>query len=319
MLIRFWGTRGSLPAPLTAPRVEEKVRSALLKSLGKNLASEADVAEFMTRELDFVTTGCYGGNTSCVEVDIGGDEFVICDFGSGAREFGNRVMSGAEPDKKFVYNVFLSHVHWDHINGFPFFVPAYVPGHRVVIHSCHEHMEMAFRQQHSAPWFPVDFTQLSAEIEFVKLEPDREYSIAGLKVTPKKQYHAGDSYGYRFEANGKSAVFSTDSEHKFGATDEEYGFVEFFRGADLVIFDAMYTLADAYSIKEDWGHSSNIVGVELAHRAGAKHLCLFHHDPNSDDATLQKILEDTIRFEAISQEGQALKISSAYDGLEIRL
>ena len=128
-----------------------------------------------------------------------------------------------------------------------------------------------------------------------------------------------EPHGYRFEKDGKSVVYSTDSEHKFESIDESYGFVEFFRGADLLIFDAMYSLADAISLKEDWGHSSNIIGVELAHRAKVKQLALFHHDPNSDDATISRILAETIRFEELSEEGDSLKVCAAYDGQEINL
>ena len=118
------------------------------------------------------------------------------------------------------------------------------------------------------------------------LEPGREYEVAGLRVRAKRQAHAGDSYGYRFERDGKAVVYSTDSEHKLDDTDETEAFVEFFRDADLVIFDAMYSLADAISVKEDWGHSSNIVGVELCQLARAKHLCLFHHEPAYDDPAI---------------------------------
>ena len=96
-------------------------------------------------------------------------------------------------------------------------------------------------------------------------------------------------------------------------------FVDFFHGADLVIFDAMYSLADTVSVKEDWGHSSNVVGVELCQLAGVEHLCLFHHEPAYDDATIARVLDDTRRLEEITRAGHALRISAAYDGLEIEL
>jgi phosphoribosyl 1,2-cyclic phosphodiesterase len=213
--------------------------------------------------------------------------------------------------------VFMSHLHWDHIMGFPFFMPAYLPGNRIRIHGCHAALEEAFRRQHAAPSFPVDFARLGAAIEFVTLEPGREYEVAGLRVRAKKQLHGGDSYGYRFEMGGKSVVYSTDSEHKRDDPAETEAFVEFFRDADLVIFDAMYSLADAISVKEDWGHSSNIVGVELCQLARARHLCLFHHEPINDDATIARILTETRRLEEITRRGPGLEISAAYDGLEL--
>ena len=319
MLVRFWGTRGSLPAPLGATHTREKIRQALKKSIGHDLSSDEKIEQFIETQLEFPVSGTFGGNTSCVEIDAGGNEYVVCDLGSGAREYGNAIMAKTVPQKSPVINVFQSHPHWDHICGFPFFVPAYIPGNRIIIHGCHDTIEEAYRMQNSAPGFPVDFDMLGATIEFNKLEPGKPYTIDGLTVTAMEQYHSGDSYGYRFEKDGKSVVYSTDSEHKFESIDESYEFVEFFRDADLVIFDAMYSLADAISLKEDWGHSSNIIGVELAHRAKAKRLCLYHHDPNSDDATIQRILNETIRFEELSEEGDSLSVIAAYDGREIRL
>ncbi len=319
MLVRFWGTRGSLPAPMNARTAREKIRNALRKSVDHDLSSDDKIEQFIDTELDFAGHGTYGGNTSCVEIDGGGDEYVVCDLGSGAREYGNAIMSKSIPQKSPIINVFQSHPHWDHICGFPFFVPAYIPGNKIKIHGCHDTLEEAYRTQNSAPGFPVDFDMLGADIEFVKLEPGQEYEIAGMRVTAMEQYHSGDSYGYRFEKNGKATVYSTDSEHKFESIDESYGFVEFFRNADLLIFDAMYSLADAISLKEDWGHSSNIIGVELAHRANVKKLCLFHHDPNSDDETISRILAETVRFEELSEEGDSLSVCAAYDGQVIEL
>jgi phosphoribosyl 1,2-cyclic phosphodiesterase len=213
----------------------------------------------------------------------------------------------------------MSHVHWDHIVGFPFFVPIYIPGNTIRIYGCHDVLEKAFRRQHGAPSFPVEFSQIPAHIEFVRLDPGVTYEIAGLQVRAMRQRHSGDSYGYRFEHQGKVAVYSTDSEHKLGdrtLTDE---FVAFFREADLVIFDAMYSLADAITVKEDWGHSSNIVGVELCQMARVKHLCMFHHDPFSDDEQLATVLRDTRRFEEITRGATRLEVSAAYDGMDIVL
>ena len=133
------------------------------------------------------------------------------------------------------------------------------------------------------------------------------------------QRHGGDSYGYRFEAQGKAVVYSTDSEHPLQQPEHTARVVEFFRDADLVIFDAMYSLADAVSVKADWGHSSNIVGVELCQLAGAKHLCLFHHEPIFDDAAIDALLAETRRLEEITRGGKRLRVSAAYDGLEIGL
>jgi phosphoribosyl 1,2-cyclic phosphodiesterase len=291
MLVRFWGTRGSLPAPLNYRAVRAKIREALLAGRGRSLDGAEAIEVFIDRTLPFSVSGTFGGNTSCVEIVTGGDEYVLCDMGTGVREFGNRILAKHGPARKNRFNVFMSHLHWDHIMGFPFFTPAYIPGNVIRIHGCHKVMREAFQRQQSHPSFPVDFRTLGATIEFVELEPGREYEIDGLSVRTIAQRHGGDSYGYRFSKAGRTLVYSTDSEHKYETVDQSYPFIEFFRNADLLIFDAQYSLA---------GH---------------------HHEPSNDDPTLEKILAETRRYEEISRpaQKQRLTITSAYDGLEIVL
>ena len=316
MRVRFWGTRGSIPVALTSADVRDKLAQALLQASGRTFDSYEDAHAFASTELDFSLTHTFGGHTPCVELDTGGDEYFVCDMGSGARPFGQHVLA-RQARRPATVNVFMSHVHWDHIMGFPFFGPAYAPGTKIRIHGCHDVLEHAFRLQQSPPCFPVSFDQLGAKVEFVQLQPDKPYTVAGLTVTPHLQLHGGDSFGFRFEHGGKSVVYSTDSEHKLENRTEAEAFAAFFRGADVVVFDAMYALAEAISVKADWGHSSNIVGVELCQMARAKHLVLFHHEPANNDATLEGLLKEARRFEELTRGDHALKVSAAYDGLEI--
>jgi len=316
--IRFWGTRGSLPVSLTAAAVREKVIAAVCGASGRVFASVREVGEYVDG-LGLAVSGTYGGHTSCVEIETGGPEYVLCDLGSGLRPFGQAALARHGPALPQTYHVFVSHLHWDHIMGLPFFAPAYIPGNRVRFYGGHAELEAALRRQQDPPSFPVDFSYLRADIEFVHLEPGRRYDIAGMAVTAKLQRHAGDSYGYRFESGGRTVVYTTDSEHKLVDPAETDGFVELFRNADVVIFDAMYSLAEATSIKADWGHSSNVVGVELCQLAGARHLCLFHHEPANDDATIGRILADARRLEEITRNGEPLLVTAAFDGMEIEL
>jgi phosphoribosyl 1,2-cyclic phosphodiesterase len=318
MRVRFWGTRGSIPVALTAADVRDKLAQALVQASGKTFASYEQAHAYATAELDFSLTHTFGGHTPCVELEVAGDEYYVCDMGSGARPFGVHVLA-RQARKPAIVNIFQSHVHWDHIMGFPFFGPAYVPGTKIRIHGCHDVLEQAFRLQQSPPCFPVEWEQLGASIEFVKLHPDKPHKVGAVTVTPHLQLHGGDSYGYRFEHAGKSVIYSTDSEHKLENRAEAEAFSNFFRNADVVIFDAMYALAEAISVKADWGHSSNIVGVELCQMARAKHLVLFHHEPANNDATLEGLLKEARRFEELTRGDQALKVSAAYDGLEIDL
>jgi len=319
MRVRFWGTRGSIPVSVTAPDVRAKLVAALEGAAGRDLSSRAKIDDYLDRDLGFAVAGTFGGHTSCIEVDVGGSEHIVLDMGSGARPLSRALLARHGAKAPQTYHVFMSHLHWDHIMGFPFFAPVYIPGNRIVIHGCHEQLEHAFRRQQKEPSFPVDFTQLRAQIEFDVLEPDRTYAIAGCQVTAKWQLHGGDSYGWRIEHGGRSVVYSTDSEHKLEAVAERQGFAEFFRAADLVIFDAMYSLADAVTIRADWGHSSNIVGVELCQLARAKRLCLFHHEPAYDDLQIAQVLEQTRRFEEITRADHIVDVISAWDGLEVAL
>ena len=318
MQAHFWGTRGSLPVAPEGAAIRKKITQALLKANGRRFDGAAAVERFIDSELDFPLRYSYGGNSSCVEI-IGGEHYTVCDMGSGLRCLGQQVIRKHGPDRPQIYNVFMSHVHWDHIMGFPFFSPVYLPGNTIHIHGGHSVavLEEAFRRQQSAPCFPVRWDRLGARIDFVHLDTDRWYDIGGFRVKVKLQPHPGDSYGYRFEQNGKAFVYSTDAEHKLQSETETVGMVEFYRDADLVVFDAMFSLSEMMNSKEDWGHSSNVVGVDLCVRARAKHFCMFHHDPAHDDETLHVVLGETRRYAEIVGENHSLQVSAAYDGLVI--
>ena len=318
MKIRFWGTRGSLPVALTADLVRNKVVAALTGAIGKALDTPEKIRAYVDGPLGFQNAGTFGGHSPCVQLIPGGDDLLLCDLGSGARPFSVQTLQ-QRAGRPATYHVLVSHVHWDHIMGFPFFAPVYVPGNRVRVYGCHATLEEALRRQQDSPSFPVPLSALRAQIEFVTLEPGKSYDICGCKVTAKKQPHSGDSYGYRIEHDGRAVIYSTDAEHKPENYEEQQAFVDFFQGADLVIFDAMYSLADVMSLKEDWGHSSNVIGVELCQRAKARRLCLFHHEPAFDDATLWKLFEETKRLERITRGGHAVEILTAYDGLELSI
>jgi phosphoribosyl 1,2-cyclic phosphodiesterase len=316
MRVQFWGTRGSLPVATEGTVIREKIKKALLKAGGRRFDSDAEIEKFIDAELDFPVRHSYGGNSSCVEV-IGGDDYTICDMGSGLRCLGQQIMRQHGPGKPQVYNFFMSHVHWDHIMGFPFFPPAYLPGNTIRIHGGHSLavLEEAFRRQQSDPCFPVHWDQLRASITFVHLDTERWYDVNGLRVKAKLQPHPGDSYGYRFEKNGKKFVYSTDGEHRLRSESETDAMVEFYREADLVVFDAMYSLNEMIDAKQDWGHSSNVIGVDLCVRARVKHYCMFHHDPAHGDETIHSVLGETRRYAEIIGDDYALQVSTAYDGL----
>lgn len=318
MYINFWGTRGSLPVSATTRRIHEKIFRATRASRSRDLATDEKIEAFIDSELPFSVRGSYGGNTSCVEIG-GGEGFVLCDAGTGIRDFGHAFMRSEKGGSPAVFHLFLSHPHWDHIQGFPFFVPAFLPGHEIHIYGGHPDMEAIFVNQQAAPSFPVPFSALAADIRFHTLDPEQPHEVAGFTVRMLHQNHPGGSYGYSFIREGKKVVYSTDTEHGEEARNEDYPFLDFFRDADLLIFDAQYSLAEAIGPKETWGHSSNLLGVELAVRAGVKRLCLFHSEPTLDDEALDRFLAETRDYLRIHSAQYPLVIDLAYDGLEISL
>lgn len=321
MIVRFWGSRGSLPAAMDGVMVREKIFRAIKASQPHRLDTDEAIDRFMREHLPFAVGGTYGCSTPCIELKPQ-QEYVLCDAGTGLRNFGNAFMKNrpAQQDRPSpVFHIFISHPHWDHIQGFPFFTPAWLPGHEIHIYGGHENLKQAFVRQQDAPFFPVPLAAMNANILFHTLEAGRTCSVAGYTVSTMKQNHPGDSYGYRFEKDGRAVVYSTDAEHKGEAESDAYAFVDFFRKADLLIFDAQYTLLDTLDEKEDWGHSSNVVAVEMAVRAGVGHLCLFHSEHACDDERLDQFLAETRDYLNLHAPGHPLKIDLAADGMEIEI
>jgi glyoxylase-like metal-dependent hydrolase (beta-lactamase superfamily II) len=148
--IRLWGTRGSIPVALTAAQVRAKIEAVLRGARGVDLDSDAAVKKHLDG-LEFHRTGTFGGHSSCVEIETGGGEYVLCDLGSGLRPFGGSVLARHGARASNTFHIFVSHVHWDHIMGLPFFVPAFIPGNRVFIYGSHLELEAALRRQQDKP------------------------------------------------------------------------------------------------------------------------------------------------------------------------
>lgn len=315
----FWGTRGSLPIALSSHDVREKVIAALTAANGKTFKIRTALDEFVDK-LPFPVAGTFGGNSSCVEIVHGGQEHLICDMGTGARVLGQAKMARFGAPNPQTYHIFISHLDGDHLIGFPYFAPLHIAGNRIVVHGCHPQLEAAVRLQMGNTGFPVGASPIAARLEFDLMTPGKPQFVAGINVIAKRQLHSGDSYGYRFESPDRTVVYSTDAEHPPQDLAARQATVNFFAKADLVIFDAMYSLAESVSAKADWGHSSNVLAIELCQAAQAKRVALFHHDPAHDDQQLSRLLKETQRLEQITRGANLpLAVVSAYDGLTIEL
>ena len=318
MEVQFWGTRGSLPASVTTEDIRVKIKAALEIAAEKGIGTGSSIDDFIDAELPFWVRGTYGTNTPCLEIRDG-DDVIIFDAGSGLRDFGNHFLKTHGFTAPRNFHIVLSHIHWDHIQGFPFFVPVYLEGTRITIYGCHPELQKAFSTQQSIPLFPVELKDLAANVGFKILSPGEWHEIAGFRVLAKEQNHPGRSFGYRIEKGGKTIIYSTDSEHRNESEEDLKPFVEFFRDADLLIFDAQYTLADSWTVKEDWGHSNNVIGIELSQEAGVKHLVLFHQDPTVRDEALDKLLKDSRKLASLLYKGGSIEVSVARDRMVVEV
>ncbi len=317
----IWGSCGSLPSPASSAAIRRKVADALWAARDKRFESKQAVEAFLDT-LPHSARGTYKANTSCVQIDAGGEEVILCDAGTGIRDY---ALSLGENPVPRTYHIFISHLHWDHIQGFPFFAPAYKPGNRIIFHGFHRQIEHAIRAQMQPPCFPVPFEAMQAEIEFDIRETGASFQVDDLRIDTIQQQHPGDSWGYRFEKGGKRIIFSSDSEHGPEAREPDYPFVAFFQSADVLIFDGQYTFEEAKNEKRYWGHSDHLTAVELAARAEVKTLVVFHHEPGYADAMIEEIRQNALNFreefnrqkrpEAGAVYPQELML--AYDGLVI--
>ncbi len=230
-------------------------------------------------------TAQVGGNTSCVELDCGG-ETIILDAGTGLRPLGADLVRRGVGE----VHLLLSHFHWDHIQGFPFFAPAYLPDRKVTLYGGAEDLRGRLAAQMRAPHFPVGLEVMRARLAFVPVAPGQVFQIGAATVRAAPAKHPNGCLAYRVEHGGASVVYATDTEPDAGGRlDEDLAALA--RGADLLIYDAQYT-DDEMAAKRGWGHSTAREGARLAAAAGVKRLVLFHHDPGRDDWSIARIEAD---------------------------
>jgi phosphoribosyl 1,2-cyclic phosphodiesterase len=313
MQVQFWGVRGSLPSPQLPSQIRGKIAAILERIVPEDIASPENREKFL-KKLPPWLFGTVGGNTPCVSIS-GGDPKtrVIFDCGSGIREMG-AAMTREKPTPSH-YALFISHLHWDHIQGLPFFTPAYDPSVKLDFYSPMKNMEASFKGQMSSPYFPVHMQSMGSRKEFHLMEQD---IIAGdMIVSYKKLNHPGDSYSFKVSDGKSSFIYATDTElstDDFIKTDEN---AAYFENADLVVIDSQYTLGESIE-KYNWGHSAFTMGVDFAAKWGVKHLVLFHHDPTYDDRKLFNLLQSA-KWYAERLNVQGIKISLATEGMEIML
>ncbi len=320
MKIKFWGVRGSIPSPLLAQDIKGKVLSALQEIVRQRveLKADADLAALVdSLQPEIIST--IGGNTTCISLETK-DLFIIFDAGSGMRDLGQYLMSREFGAGKGHAHIFFTHTHWDHIQGFPFFVPAFVPGNQFDIYHIHPYVPRVLAEQMQPELFPADFSRLGADIRFHQLEEGQKVILGDLKINSLELYHPNKAYSYRVDNLNSSMVLATDGEYKRLDRAFMQRYYDFYRDTDVLIFDAQYSVREAI-IKEDWGHSSGLIGADIAKAANVKKLLLFHHDPTSTDAEIMRALAKTQEYLVKKTQpiNQSVEVEVAVEGMEIDL
>lgn len=342
MNVKFWGVRGSIPTPAQATDDVWKLEKILAAALKGGGLDEAGLKKFMA-DLPPYLVQPIGGNTPCVEVTHG-DDRVIVDAGSGLRrlgldlnrgavfseddlylaieaghslhEYGRRELDAAEGPR---LNFLISHSHWDHIQGFPFFTPAYNPAAQITIFGqSAEHLSRAFCDQQMAPaMFPIALGDMGAQIAFNTFPPEG-VQLGALHIQALAVPHPGGSLAFRISAEGRSVVYATDYEFSSIDSREAGNFVDFIKNTDLFISDTQYTYLEG-AAREGWGHSTAFGAIDLAMRAGAGAFYMFHHDPGHTDAKLFENLEKTRAYHSMMSGGGRMAVELAAEGLAVEL
>ena len=274
MKVKFYGTRGSIPVP------------------------EPQYMEF-------------GGNTTCVRATLSQGEIIIFDAGTGIRQLGKDLIASGHEQFDFI-PIVLSHTHWDHVQGFPFFAPAYDPRRKFKIVICgrgrvDRNLENLFESQMQCDFFPVPLSKMGADFTFWQPDITEFDGAFGAKWRAGRHNHPGGAYCYRLTEGNKTVVYCTDIEHG-DKIDESV--VDLSRDADLLIHDAQYTPTELRE-KKGWGHSSWEQAIEVATRARVKQLALVHHDPEHDDRFLTDLEKECQREFSdcfIAREGQEIEL-----------
>ena len=256
----------------------------------------------------------YGGNTSSVVVEAPGSPPILLDLGTGVRFYGES-LPAAEPLQAVAL---VTHLHWDHVQGLPFFAPVLRPGSHLAVHApnpgCGLTLQEAFDQSMRPPYFPVPLSDLRGEISFHAHDSTR-FTVGEVEVSVAPVPHNGPTVGYRLDWRGRSVAFVPDHQQpRDGGNEVAASVLELADGVDLLIHDAQYTQAE-FVTKRDWGHSTVGYAVEVAVQSGARMLALFHHDPNHDDATVDGLADDarTLRGD------RPLEVVAAHEGLVVAL
>ncbi|MDZ4726010.1 MAG: MBL fold metallo-hydrolase [Leptospira sp.] len=315
MKITLFGVRGSLPTPVTKREYQEKLLKILKMAKEEwkknpNSFSEEDFLHSLPLPLE----QDLGGNTTCVYLEGNSGEKLIFDMGTGIRELGNILAPQAFSGKPLDLNILVSHTHWDHIQGWPFFKPGYSPSTNINFYSAISNLEERLVRQQHPENFPITLDQMASKKSFHLWNEFESYPIGDLKVIPISLRHPGSCTGYRVREGDRKFLFCTDVEYREEDREHLLNLKPHIVGSDLLVIDAQYSTAEAEK-KIGWGHTAVSKAVEFAEMMEIKSVVLTHHEPDHDDHEVIRIILD----EGKAKHPEKTQVMIAREGMTFRL
>lgn len=324
LAVKYWGTRGSLPSSMQ-PHEWSLHFEGLLRGFFASGHRDAHHIRDYFDGLETPLVGGYGSATTCVEVQSPKGQIII-DGGSGLRMLSERIMTGNHGRPRGPFHIYMTHFHWDHVIGLPFFTPHFLPGVQIHYYAVHDDLEPLIRGIFRKPYFPVAFEQLASKIHFHRVEPRKPFQIDDMTLTPYQLDHPDPCWGLRVEHGGSSYAHCVDTEGTRVSREDMGEDLPLYQNADLMYFDAQYTFPELAD-KANWGHSAAQIGLDIAFRENIKRVLFAHHDPGASIQTIQDIRKQTQeyfnwRLQTARDGNEAvgdIQWDFAHEGMEIRL
>lgn len=295
--VKFWGVRGSLTTPMTPDELAAHVTALLQQyDIQKKLDPKKSVDSFL-KELRNENVSGFGGHTSCVQLTSKG-RILIIDGGSGIKNLGDLLITDHSVDE---YHILMTHFHWDHVLGLPFFTPLYLRGKKINFYAVQPDLEKNIRKVFTKPFHPVAFQDLGAQINFHQIPLRRKCDVNGFDIEAYQLDHPDPCFGFKISSEGRTLSYCVDHEGVRKTPEQLEEDAALFSGAHTLVFDAQYSVDEIHK-KQNWGHSTAAIGLQTAFRESIESVLFVHHDPSHQTEDILALEYETKKFERLWME-----------------